>query len=196
MTERIQSPSVGGRSLVVDFSRQADRFGHVIQWLDGNLAAPLLESVEGTPSDLWPNSPVLQHLHLETRAISAAGGVPRVGETERRVGLLVGMAGRSHWSLSVEPDRVSAALEFDVACKVSPDASPELHSTYRQLAGLGSLSDSQCVFPLNESWLLTVSTKEIIPSQLQRGEFGLRIGPSPAVGATRRWSYRVELTPR
>ena len=67
----------------------------------------MLESVEGSASDDWPASPPLQNLSIEELAPG------------RRAALLVGMAGRSHWSASIEPVPGQAALLFDVACRTS-----------------------------------------------------------------------------
>ena len=81
----------------------------------------LLESMEGTPDDDWPVSPALRELHFEDRADG------------RRLALLVGMAGKSHWSLSVELDAARGQLVFDVACRLrSPPA--RLGSRYRLCA--------------------------------------------------------------
>jgi hypothetical protein len=106
----------GGR-LRLRFARQGDRLHQTVEWLAAatNAASTiatspvvaLLESCEGQSSDTWPDSPPLQQLLIEPRG--AAG----------HVALLVGMAGRSHWSLSIEPlvDRVG--FRFDAACRLS-----------------------------------------------------------------------------
>ena len=54
----------------------------------------------------WPPSPPLQNLHRE----ELAGG--------RSALLLVGAAGRGHWSASVEAAPREARLLFDLACRV------------------------------------------------------------------------------
>jgi len=65
-----------------------------------------LASEEGDDRDQWPLSPPLQQSSTET----AAHG--------RNIALLVGMAGKSHWSVSVECDPATTSLVFDVACRV------------------------------------------------------------------------------
>lgn len=95
-------------------SQQTQQFGPAVTWL--------LESIEGTPDDDWPPSPALQELHLEERPDG------------RRLALLVGMAGTSHWSLSVELDPVQRRALFDVACRVKRPPG-KLGSAYRQLTG-------------------------------------------------------------
>ncbi|WP_145054388.1 hypothetical protein [Lignipirellula cremea] len=87
----------------VEFERQQDRFAHRILWRPGKTAAPwVLASVEGADTDNWPPSPPLQQLSIEEQA-------------GRPIALLVGMAGKSHWSMSVEP--TDQGMLFDVACR-------------------------------------------------------------------------------
>ncbi len=80
----------------------------------------LLESIEGTADQLWPSSPPFQEAHLEPRADG------------RQVVLLVGMAGSSHWSASVEIDPQTHTALFDVACRMRGPAD-WLGSRYRIL---------------------------------------------------------------
>lgn len=101
----------------VVFQWREDRFGHVVERWTGSGWQTVLESIEGAPSDVWPPSPALQSLQLEERA----GG---------KVALLVGMAGRSHWSASVEADSGSGRLVFDIACRVTQEPA-WLGSRYR-----------------------------------------------------------------
>jgi hypothetical protein len=61
----------------------------------------------------------LQSLHIER---------PQ-GEHERA--LLVGMAGRSHWSASVVLDAPESRLRFDIACRVPAGLAARLGVTYR-----------------------------------------------------------------
>ena len=63
-------------------------------------------------------SPPLQQIHRDR---SNAGEPLMLG---------VGMAGRSHWSLSVRLDLREGLVEFDVACRVKESAG-RLASTYR-----------------------------------------------------------------
>lgn len=126
---------IEGGGLRVDFTRADDRFAHVIGWLNevpgGGLEfVPLLESVEGTADDNWPASPPLQSLHVEDRPDG------------KRLALLVGMAGRSHWSASLEFDPALGKATWDVACRLHAEPAA-LTSTYRVVeAKLLSVSDS------------------------------------------------------
>lgn len=111
---------IAGDRLRVRFARRGDRFGHGIDaWRDGAFHG-VLESVEGAADDLWPPSPPWQELHIESRP----GG--------EQVALLVGRAGRSHWSLSVHIELLSGAIHFDAACRTS-DSPRWLGSTYQLL---------------------------------------------------------------
>jgi len=138
----ISPASLEGGGLRVVFARHGDRYAHSVFLTAGGVPTDvrgishssvsttevesssglLLESMEGTPDDDWPVSPALRELHFEDRADG------------RRLALLVGMAGRSHWSLSVELDAARGQLVFDVACRLrSPPA--RLGSRYRLSAG-------------------------------------------------------------
>lgn len=118
--------SLEGGGFAVVFTRRGDRVGHAVLRTDCAAAAgehltsapALLESIEGTAEDDWPTSPPLKELHFENRPDG------------RRLALLIGMAGRSHWSLSVELDASAGRVTFDVACRLR--SQPErLGSTYR-----------------------------------------------------------------
>lgn len=89
------------------FVRRGDRFAHRIEVRDEQSQAwgAALESREGTDEEPWPPSPPFQQLHVEHRK-------------EGDVVLLVGMAGRSHWSAAVDVSPDGRALRFDVAVRV------------------------------------------------------------------------------
>src|SRR5262245_31734029 len=110
-----------GTGLRVEFFWTGDRFGHVVSLVDaaGN-SEPVLESIDGRPDENWPPSPPLQSLNFQ----SLPDG--------QRAALLVGMAGGSHWSASIEPSVNGAELVFDMACR---QATPAiwLGSRYRRL---------------------------------------------------------------
>lgn len=83
---------------------------------------PVLATVEGTPADEWPASPPFQSLHVEAR------------DDGRTLALLVGMAGHSHWSASVEIDAAARCVRFDVAARVRTHRPGPLTSSYRTTA--------------------------------------------------------------
>ena len=147
-------------SLAVEFIWQQDRYAQRVLWLRDGDELVVLESIEGTADTNWPISPPLQHVHVEERP----GDVV--------VALAVGMAGRSHWSMSVELDPTLNRLAFDVACRCHQQ--PErLGSMYRQT---------------NDAW-------RVVLHDDARLEPTLRIVPITVVEklpATVRWRYVVE----
>jgi hypothetical protein len=105
--------------LQVQFARRGDRYAHEICLRRGGAWVAVLSSVEGTPDDAWPHSPPLQSLHVERRADG------------RQVALLVGMAGKGHWSASVELDAAGEQARFEVACRVPTTVRGRLQSCYQ-----------------------------------------------------------------
>jgi len=116
-----QEPSrvvvVGERMLRIAYQHRGDRYGHRVVVAGPGGLTTLLQSVESVGDVTWPESPPLQEFEVEPRG-------------DQEVALLVGMAGASHWSASVEVD--SDELRFDVACRTR-DIAAHLGSTY--LAG-------------------------------------------------------------
>ena len=94
-----------GLGLQVAFLKHGDRFHHSVSLIDHQQSIPLLESTEGTDEEIWPPSPPLQELSVEQHG-------------EATVALLVGMAGKSHWSASVEVAADRPRVLFDIACLV------------------------------------------------------------------------------
>jgi hypothetical protein len=164
-TLALQSLAADGASLCVEFAWRNDRYQHVIglQQPDGAMR-PLLESVEGGPADAWPPSAPLQSLTIE----------PLAGD--RRAAFLVGMAGRSHWSASIEA-RSGGALVFDLAC--------------RHGASLGNLGSRY-------RWLLPTAERPAIVISVEAGqitEVGDELTIAPAAdnhtAATARWRFTL-----
>lgn len=127
----LEGPINEGYRLRIDFFKLTDRYGHrlsvVLPDEDGQKTlVPLAESVEGTPDDPWPPSPPLQSLTIEER-------------DDCSVALLVGMAGRSHWSASMTVDHpaepFACALRFELACRFTSQPT-RLATTYRPLEGV------------------------------------------------------------
>lgn len=110
-------------SLRVQFTWQADRWGHAIGFVDEGHFRAALQSIEGATEDVWPCSPPFQELQIEPRGTG-------------NVALLVGQTPQCHWSLSIEADTSASTLRFDVACRVpSQELLGTLSSTYQSLAG-------------------------------------------------------------
>jgi hypothetical protein len=94
-----------GCGLRVLFSWQEDRYGHDIAFLAGRTETVLLTCQLGRRRDPWPDSPPLQQASTQQLADGST------------VVLAMGMAGKGHWSASIEADPRSSSLVFDVACR-------------------------------------------------------------------------------
>lgn len=101
----LRAVDAAGRGLRVVFTFEHDRWRHRIDQIVGEQGTTVWRSVEGTAHDDWPASPALQDLSLET--------LPN----GRQVIFLVGKAGSSHWSASIEAANEPPRLIFDVACR-------------------------------------------------------------------------------
>lgn len=107
----MESDSPSGHVLRVVLEQTADRVGHRIEVLapgaaDSPSILAALRSLEGTSHELWPPSPPLQSCSLQEI---------RIGEA---AAFLVGMAGKNHWSASIEAIPGKGEVVFDVACRV------------------------------------------------------------------------------
>jgi hypothetical protein len=197
MTRTIRS-----ESFRVDFLPSGDRIAHVVfiashqrdgepHWIE------LMRSIESSPEVVWPVSPPLQELHVESR-------------DERDVALLVGRAGKSHWSASIgferlpgEGDEVSEQLVFDIACRVS--AHPEALGSEYQLVGdisweerecsdeLGTFDKFEFVAADGRFWRLSVDS----PGKVQFDSSTRRVSIAPQFGefsrpATIRWRFVLQ----
>jgi hypothetical protein len=152
----------------------------------GARVTPLLESVDG--SDATSSfSPPLQSLNLH----SLPDG--------RQAALLVGMAGRSHWSASIEPLQGHAGFQFDIACRMG---SPEAHLGSRYRIATGGKGVDLWI-AADESWaearsgerclIITPGRDQLYPSRLTLDDGCLAIVPERAEPPTVRWLYRIEL---
>lgn len=181
--------TLSAAGLRLHFARSGDRYVHQVTWLDAaGTEHLLLATVEGDDTNPWPPSPPLQDLHLESRAAGAT------------VALAVGMAGRSHWSLSVEA-MPQGELRFDVACRANDPPGP-LASSYQ-------LGEGVLAKPTADGITLTVQGEAVafiatdaahstqqspVTSTTPAMENSLVIAPQqvPAVApATVRWQYGI-----
>ncbi|MBX9790687.1 MAG: hypothetical protein K2Y37_17355 [Pirellulales bacterium] len=161
-------------SLRVRFVRRGDRFAHFVEQVVDDRAVVLLESIEGTAAEHWPASPPVQELE------PAAG--PRAGQSlgdQSQIVWLIGRAGASHWSASVEA-LPSGIVTFDIACRVH-SAPDWLGSRYRvhdvpggERLSIEPLADCQLASTDGRSELVVVA--EIVGDTLPR---------------TIRWRYRI-----
>ncbi len=170
------------------FHRREDRFAHEVWVADRGAWVQGFASREGSPLDDWPTSPPFQSLNVEIRA------------GERPVALLVGMAGHSHWSASIELDPAAACVTFDVACRTRQRGS--LGSCYRTLLPLAELQARRAAFASGDALAPTLELELCEQIGLARLELAgeltrIRAMPSSAIVAaqTIRWGYKVSLRP-
>ena len=184
--QHIETIGPDATGLRTSMEMRGDRFVHVVDWFAGEQSFRLLESVEGTDEDLWPPSPALQQLSIEQRTQS------------RQVGLMVGMAGNSHWSMSIENDNVDRSLVFDVACRVADEQAGALGTTYRCTVPVTIVDPIQKIAELS----IAGRTCRIKIESTGRGELDeleidgnlIKITPTempPSWPATVRWKYRL-----
>jgi hypothetical protein len=161
-----QTLTAADSGLYVEFAWRGDRYQHVIaiRQADGT-RRPLLESVEGSEADDWPPSPPLQSLTIEELA------------NGRTAALLVGMAGRSHWSASIEATPGGGELVFDLACRHSGNCD-QLSSRYRWL------------IPADQQALMTIAAS---PGRVTDDGEVLTISPASDSNTkpTARWRFVV-----
>jgi hypothetical protein len=171
--------------LCAGFEHRGDRYRHWIAIApsgSGGQAEPWLVSIEGTASQTWPASPALQSLHVEER------------EKGVRVALLVGMAGGSHWSMSVEADEPRGELTFDVACRTR-DVPEFLGSSYQAvLSSAEKLNEGHWRLCLGDEWIELELDGSAGEARADWQSDRLIISPEliTAAGAkTHRWRYRL-----
>jgi hypothetical protein len=147
--------------LRLSFTWERDRFRHALSLVDrsrdGTPGTLLITSLEGEPDELWPASPVLQELHVESRS------------DERTVALLVGRAGRSHWSLSVLADSRRHELEFEAACRCVGQPT-WLGSAYLAAGGVAAVESKNCK--------VGTDCTEATPVSLSRGDAQVWLQPA------------------
>ena len=109
--------SVSG-SLMARCYKAGDRTGHCVWWLEDDIPTLIMMSLEGHSKQAWPESSPFQQIVCEN-----------VGAGEKPVLLGVGMAGKAHWSATIEGDSMTEAIAMDIACRTA--VAPErLGSTY------------------------------------------------------------------
>jgi hypothetical protein len=94
----------GNSHVRLSFFWSGDRYAHRLEWVDEGSRVVCLESLEGADYQFWPPSPALQQLNVQSEV------------SGKQCALLLGMAGKSHWSASIEVS--GSTLIFDVACRI------------------------------------------------------------------------------
>jgi hypothetical protein len=162
--ESIDAVGSDGVGLRLEFRWLGDRYGHFISQIGPTKDAELiLESIEGAPPVAWPPSPPFQSLTLQNLANGASAA------------LLVGMAGRSHWSASIEAVPNRAELLFDIACRHS-EWLGWLGSQYRLLSPTDRncrIRGIECEVQQKPESLLIQPASTTIPAQTARWRYGV-----------------------
>ncbi len=154
-------------ALSVRYSKLRDRLSHTIGIGVGDDYLPLLESIEGSEEQPWPESPPMQQMVKEC---FTPGTSP--------VLLGVGMSGNGHWSTAIKSPH-DEQLKFDIACKNSK-SSTFLGSQYRVLTHV------QQSLRLNAIELLLDPKKLPTNFVVPRIEFDVSIGQLELSNAERR----------
>ena len=176
VTLSVPSSHDDGRGLLISFRWRDDRFDHVVSVIGGG---ELISSVEGDDQQDWPPSPPFQE------------ATPHGADHAPHAILLVGMAGKSHWSASAERSGDSPRIVFDVACRLT--AAPTcLGSSYRVVGGS---CQSASVFESSGCRIQTLPIDGVMSCRLQEDEQGLRVTPTTLTDppTTIRWRYAVEM---
>ena len=176
-----------GAGVRVAFYRHERRVAHRIALVSSAEVQWVLSSVEGDSREAFPPSPPLQQLAIE----KLDGG--------RTAVLLLGMAGRGHWSVSVESRPSERAVRFDVACRARVVDQAGLHSVYQMLAPwqLSASADTAELIGHCGCVRLAASPDAGCLTTLNVQAGHLVVGPQRLGGSsTHRWRYELMLTLR
>lgn len=179
----LESRSDEGLALRATFVWRDRRWAHSLEAVCDGQTLCLLESTEGNAEQDFPPSPPLQQLH-------------RTDLPDGRVALLlVGMAGRSHWSVSCEVEPGQPRMLFDVACRAVPACQAALGSSYR-LIDVAAVSESQ-VFWSNDGVRATLRGLSAVADEAPTGltvvGTSLAIRPVSLDPVPARWRYELVL---
>lgn len=170
-----------GRLGRVEFHWTGDRYRHHWQFPGANEATSQLTSVESTADAIWPSSPPLQQVHLQSF------------DDGREVIFGLGMSGRGHWSASftMVPELKGWIVEFACRSQLIPE---RLGCVYQR----GSdWKDSE------QGWHCQcgssrVAIEAISPSTLVfDGQDQLLLAPGAlptATPSTTQWAYRLKFS--
>ena len=175
---------------MVEFHRQGPLVQHQIAMATPQRTNRWLTTWQADPIGDWPASPPLQ----SCQSMEDPQGRPVV--------LATGLAGRSHWSLSVSVSEAGGLL-FDVACRTGA-AAAFLGSTYQvaQPAGVEQAGELERQGTVEMSW--SGSRAVLRPAEGAGGLVRLneagRLVVAPASlptesGITVRWAYEVRFQP-
>lgn len=193
-TEFLEVRNSAERGVRIEFHWTGDRFSHTLLDLQGEIAKPLLESIEGSAEERFPPSPPFLEIHRQDEAL-----------------FLSGATDAGYWSMSVEianSQELPATnfLLFDVACRLRRECK-SLQSMYKSMVpdgrfvtsdrstslqcSAGEATHSILVGPAPQHPLGCQVTCESEPA----GTSTLCIGPTTELPsdfpATVRWQYGI-----
>ncbi len=190
----LDAVDTSGCGLRVVFFRCKDRLAHRIVVVHGAATDILFQSREGNGGQAFPPSPALQQADFQPRAKMPA------------VGLLLGMAGRNHWSLSVQAYPIQRRLVFDVACACPYETNVQFETTYtlktpyslschspdRQRRGLELEIDLPTGFQSVYCGSME-SGSDVTASMDQRNKYLMMSPTNASWPGTVRWQYEIQL---
>ena len=189
----IQTTAVAAAFARVVFEKKSDRWSHRFEWVTSGKPVLVATSIEGTSDSDWPPSQPLQEI---TQAY--------VGEQPVLLG--IGMAGRSHWSLSCshEPDSIEHpdSIFFELACLVKTTPAGWLGSSYQlgKNVKIGNCSDEEVRLRMDNNDEILISarnshgTDENWGTRFQINDRQLQIRPaviSKSPTAATRWAFAM-----
>ena len=171
--------------LSLEAQRIGDRFDWRILWEPPSTSSrTLLHSVPSPKDTAWPPFPPLQELAQECHS-----------DTEVLLG--VGMAGKSHWSVSVDRRQPfhPPAMVFDFACRLS-EPPTFLGACWMLGEGIDAMPPASLDLPWrirqNEATIATLSPNS--HTSLRLGGTQVKVIPEPESGVfhgTVRWGFRI-----
>jgi hypothetical protein len=180
----LETEPEAGISLRLNLIWARDRFSQRISVVTKGQAELILQSVDRDDQEAWPPSPPLQQLLVEDRPNGP-------------VALMVGMAGDSHWSASIEQRSGPNGFRFDVACRIGSQPL-RLGSSYLASQLAKSLSSRQLVLGGAKASVL-ISTQESGPAAAAQVEIAqsqtisIRNSQSAGPPSTIRWMYDITI---
>ncbi len=160
---------------------------HRIALVVGSELHELLASVEGDDREVFPPSPPLQQW-----ALTELGG-------GKQAALLMGMAGRSHWSLSVEPGAAERLIRFEVACRAPAVDRPALRSVYQMRRPWQWSPDAQAAVVSVDGYRCLLRPLRLPDAdgppilRVERDQLAV-FPPELTNSSTHRWQYELSLT--
>lgn len=162
----LRGPS--GFPVSIEFSWSSDRWRHELTLNGVESPRPLLRSVEGQDQSDWPDSPPLQELNQHS-----------VDDREAILG--VGMAGKSHWSASINRELRGGELNLELAC---------LARSYDAAAAVGQRPFVGSTYHVHEA--ASIEMNQAGGAALTLDGFVLKVEPARGDGWQSRMSFRPQ----